>query len=119
MGRRYRRACSGRFPAVVLLGPTGSGKTPLGLYLEAHGLWGRRVRHFDFGEHLRRIAAGDCAYELTQQEIAHVAAVVRGGALFEDNDFQLVEYILQRFLDEVHADRLDLILLNGVPRHVG
>ena len=44
--------------AVVLLGPTGSGKTPLGEWLEAKGLGGRRCHHFDFGTRLRRVATG-------------------------------------------------------------
>jgi hypothetical protein len=36
--------------AILPLGPTGSGKTPLGDYLEERGLFGRRCVHFDFGE---------------------------------------------------------------------
>lgn len=43
--------------AVVLLGPTGSGKTPLGELMARQGLWGRRCVHFDFGALLRQIAA--------------------------------------------------------------
>ena len=42
--------------ALLLIGPTGSGKTPLGELLERSGLWGRPCRHFDFGERMRRIA---------------------------------------------------------------
>ncbi|MCX7427258.1 MAG: hypothetical protein NTW96_16720 [Planctomycetia bacterium] len=44
-----------RNDAMLLLGPTGSGKTPLGDLLERRGLGGRRCVHFDFGAHLRRI----------------------------------------------------------------
>jgi hypothetical protein len=44
-------------PALLLLGPTGAGKTPLGDWLEAHGLWGRPCHHFDFGANLRAVVA--------------------------------------------------------------
>ena len=43
--------------AILLLGPTGSGKTPLGQVLEERGLWGHTSRHFDFGASLREIVA--------------------------------------------------------------
>jgi adenylate kinase family enzyme len=45
--------------AILLLGPTGSGKTPLGQVLERRGLWGHRCSHFDFGDNLREIVARD------------------------------------------------------------
>jgi hypothetical protein len=45
------------YPAILLVGPTGSGKTPLGALCEKKGLWQSRVFHFDFGAILRRIAA--------------------------------------------------------------
>jgi adenylate kinase family enzyme len=43
--------------AILLLGPTGSGKTPLGQVLEERGLWGHTCMHFDFGANLREIVA--------------------------------------------------------------
>ncbi len=46
-----------RPPALLLLGPTGLGKTPLGLLLEARGLAGHRCVHFDFGDNLRQAVA--------------------------------------------------------------
>lgn len=49
----------GRLPAVLLLGPTGAGKTPLGRICAQRGLWGRSCTHVDFGACLRRAAAGD------------------------------------------------------------
>ena len=42
--------------AILLLGPTAAGKTPLGQLFADRGLWGRPCVHFDFGENLRRIA---------------------------------------------------------------
>jgi adenylate kinase len=45
-----------RYEGIVLLGPTGSGKTPLGQLMAERGIWGRRCVHFDFGALLRRIA---------------------------------------------------------------
>lgn len=43
--------------AIVLMGPTGIGKSPLGELLERRGLQGLRCFHFDFGANLRAIAA--------------------------------------------------------------
>ena len=45
--------------AIVLLGPTGSGKTPLGDLIERCGLWGAPCLHFDFGACLRSIVEQD------------------------------------------------------------
>ena len=42
--------------AVLILGSTGSGKTPLGEYIEQNGLNGIKCHHFDFGACLRRIS---------------------------------------------------------------
>ena len=47
-----------RQPGILLLGPTGSGKTPLGDRLQIRDLWGRRCHHFDFGVRLRDVAYG-------------------------------------------------------------
>jgi len=44
------------YQGLVLLGPTGSGKTPLGCLMGQQGLWSRWCVHFDFGAQLRRIA---------------------------------------------------------------
>lgn len=49
----------GRTPAVLLLGSTGSGKTPLGDLIERRGLRGVRCLHFDFGVNLRKIVDRD------------------------------------------------------------
>jgi hypothetical protein len=41
---------------MLLIGPTGVGKTPFGSCLEKNGFRGRRCLHFDFGHELRTVA---------------------------------------------------------------
>lgn len=109
-----------RQPSVLLLGPTGSGKTPLGNELEARGLWGRRCVHFDFGENLRRIVATDRpdAY-VGREDIEFLQEVLRSGALLENEHYPLAERILRRFLVQREVDAAAFLVLNGLPRHVG
>ena len=45
---------STRHRALLLLGPTASGKTPLGKLIEERGLWDFRWVHFDFGAQMRK-----------------------------------------------------------------
>lgn len=109
-----------RLPAVLLLGPTGSGKTPLGDLLEERGFRGNKCLHFDFGANLRRIAARDSARPpITQADIDFVRHVLQSGALLEDEHFPLAQRIFRSFLADREADRETLIVLNGLPRHVG
>lgn len=106
--------------AVLLLGPTGSGKTPLGQQLEAHGLGSHRCVHFDFGENLRAVVArGQPDAVVSLHDIALLRRVLEAGALLEDKDFPIAARILQSFLARrgTHADTW--IVLNGLPRHVG
>lgn len=109
-----------RQPAILLLGPTGSGKTPLGQLLEQAGLWGCRCLHFDFGANLRRAAAGGLSSAgLAEADVAAVAEALRTGALLEDSQFHIARNILEAFLRERQAGAGDLLVLNGLPRHVG
>jgi adenylate kinase family enzyme len=104
----------------LLLGPTGSGKTPLGRILETRGLRGRRVIHFDFGECLRRAAADPgTAISLSAPERGTVLQVLATGALLENGEFSIGEKILRDFLAEAAAGEDDLLVLNGLPRHAG
>jgi len=91
--------------AILLLGPTGSGKTPLGEMLQARGLGdGRRCVHFDFGDRLRRIAAGQLGVdELTGADLEFIGDVLDHGALLEDEHFHVAEKILRAFINQ--ADR--------------
>lgn len=107
-------------PALLLLGPTGSGKTPLGETLEARELAGHRCVHFDFGENLRQVAAQHEPDEIVSHEdIEFVRYVLRTGALLEDEQFPLAARILRRFLTCRRVDETTWVLLNGLPRHAG
>ena len=109
-----------RNPAIVLLGPTGSGKTPVGDLLGQRGLWGAGCLHFDFGANLRRIASRNRPDEqITRADIEFLREVLDRSALLEDEQFPLAERILKSFLVERGAEEQTLIILNGLPRHVG
>lgn len=124
---RVRQAAEGegrlrRVPALLLLGPTGSGKTPTGDLLEREGLGGRRCHHFDFGRRLRETAAGDPAClssGLSGDEVRVIRSVLESGALLEDEQFPIAEKILRGFLAERHLLEPEILILNGLPRHVG
>jgi len=106
--------------AILLLGPTGSGKTPLGRVSETAGFDGRRCVHFDFGQELRRAASAEIPPPaLAAGDIAIIRHVLADGALLEDDTFYIAEAILRQFI-EVHAPSPDVIVvLNGLPRHLG
>ena len=106
--------------AVLLLGPTGCGKTPLGQHLEAHGFRGHRCAHFDFGAELRRAAAAQpAASDLAETQHATILHALRTGALLEDRDFPIAATLLCRFVAERQLGPDDRLILNGLPRHIG
>jgi len=122
--------------AILLLGPTGSGKTPLGECIRRRGLWGRECLHFDFGDRLRRIVAGAAPPAgLTAADVTFLRSVLRSGALLADEHFRIAEAILRAALAEARTGQGDpegnlahtsrvfsaepLVVLNGLPRHVG
>jgi adenylate kinase len=106
--------------AVLLLGPTGVGKSPLGDAIARQGLLERRARHLDFGVELRAIASGERetgAY--TKDELEFIEGVLERGLLLENERFALAEKIIGLFL-ELNGFRKDhLLVLNGIPRHAG
>jgi adenylate kinase len=109
-----------RYPAIVLLGPTGSGKTPLGQMFEQQGWEGCRCVHFDFGENLRAVVQGGLPSPFVScQDIEFLRGVLEQGVLLEDKDFPLAERILCGFLSQRQADFHTFVVLNGLPRHSG
>jgi adenylate kinase family enzyme len=110
----------GLLDALLLVGPTGAGKSPLGRTLEQRGLWGRPCVHFDFGANLREIVAQDQPDDwIGPDDIAFLRRVLQSGALLEDEQFPLAARILKRFLRRRAVGGDPWIVLNGLPRHVG
>ena len=108
------------FEAILLLGPTSSGKTPLGQMFEARGAAGRTCAHFDFCENLPHNVARHQPDEIvTRDDIEFLRNVLHTGALLEDKDFFIAERILRRFLSRTGTTADTLVVLNGLPRHVG
>ncbi len=122
--------------AILLIGPTGSGKTPLGELLESQGLRNRRCFHFDFGQNLRRVpcphakrvgmlgqsdmltpSGQEHGTRLTPEELGVVARSLETGSLLEDEHFGIARKILMAFLNERNISKDDIIILNGLPRH--
>ena len=109
-----------RRPAALLLGPTGSGKTPLGDLLAERGLWGRPCVHLDFGHELRRLAAGERSdASLSADDLAFIARVLDEGALLENEHFPIARRIVTAFLRAEDPAGEALLVLNGLPRHIG
>ena len=106
-----------KFEAILLLGPTGSGKTPLGDCLEQFPLWDRRCHHFDFGANLRAVVGGETAVSFTAAEIRFLRRVLEEGALLEAEHFPLAARILDAFIARKNVQTADLLVLNGLPRH--
>ncbi len=106
--------------AIVLLGPTGSGKTPLGLELHKQGFRGRPGIHFDFGENLRQVVTrGEPDAWLTAADLDFLRGVLQSGALLEDEQFSLAGRLLTSFLRRSHVEVQTLVVMNGLPRHAG
>ena len=108
----------GRLQSLLLIGPTGSGKTPLGEHLESAGLWGLGCVHFDFGANLRATSEQGYA-SFTERELDVIRDSLTSGALLENEHFPIAEKILRSFLRQKNVQKTDLLILNGLPRHTG
>jgi len=105
--------------AILVLGPTGSGKTPLGAICEKKGLWGENCFHFDFGVQLRCIAEmGERSKFFTDKEMNFIKQTLETGALLENEKFYIAKKILFSFLKNRQVTKKDLLILNGLPRHI-
>ncbi len=107
--------------AMLLLGATGAGKTPLGDRLERVGWAGYRCHHFDFGDQLRQAAAADPGtppWQLSVGEIMIVRHSLQTGALLEPAHFGIALKVLDGFGAMRQVGSGDLLLLNGLPRHI-
>lgn len=109
----------GRTNAVLLIGPTASGKTPLGELIARNGINGVTCHHFDFGAELRNIASGKGGEAFTAREVRFVRAVIEDGLLLEDEQFPLARKIIRSFIASGTVRPEDLLVLNGLPRHGG
>ena len=106
------------WPSWLLVGPTGSGKTPLGDELEGRGFLGRRCVHFDFGANLRRLAAAlEPEPGFTALELQSVRNSLATGALFEARDLPMIVNILRSFAARKRLTSDSLFILNGLPRY--
>ena len=92
----------------------------MGDFLEITGYGGKRCCHLDFGYRLRKIGGGlGRPMGLTDSDVAFVADVLERGALLENERFYIAERILDAFMVEKEMEQGQLVLLNGMPRHVG
>jgi len=104
--------------AILLIGPTGSGKTPLGDFLEKNGLFGHRCVHFDFGRNLRKIADSRIRPGfLGVSDFAVVKRVLKTGALLAEQDSHIAGNILTDIIWKMRMGKSDILVLNGLPRH--
>lgn len=105
--------------SVLLLGPTGSGKTPLGDTIASQGFLGRKAHHLDFGSELRSIASGFDASFYSRDEQDFILGVLDRGLLLENEHFLLARKIIEQFLGRSRFRDGDVLVLNGIPRHEG
>ncbi len=103
----------------MVIGPTGSGKTPLGNFLERKGWMGGRCCHFDFGQNLRLIAGGKPSALFSREETSFIRGILASGALLKDKDFPIAVKMLKAFIKRKRIKPDDFIVLNGLPRHKG
>ncbi|MDM7202683.1 MAG: nucleoside monophosphate kinase, partial [Thermodesulfobacteriaceae bacterium] len=102
--------------AILLLGPTGAGKTPLGREIEKNGFMGKKAFHFDFGENLRKIVSNK--FPFPKKEKLLIEKILKEGRLLFEEEFYLAEQILSLFLESKNYQKSDWLVLNGLPRNL-
>ena len=106
--------------SVLLLGPTGVGKSPLGDVLARRGLFGLTCHHLDFGSELRRaLSGGDASSHYTAPELAFIKGVLEQGLLLENEHFFSHRRSSTCSSPAPDFYQSDLLILNGIPRHDG
>jgi len=109
-----------KFSGILVIGATGSGKTPFGDLCEKKGVWGKTCIHFDFGSELRRIAASrELPNRIKEKDLEVIFHVLETGKLLENENFHIAEKILVSFIERKRLPGDGFILLNGLPRHIG
>ena len=104
--------------AILLLGPTGVGKSPLGDQIQKKGLRGKRCFHFDFGHELRGIAHCDLPPAgFQEKDLLFIRDVLDKGLLLENEHFHIAEKIVRYFFSRNDFGQEDVLILNGLPRH--
>jgi len=105
---------------MILFGPTGAGKTPLGRIVESRGLQGLHWRHLDFGEELRRAAGGwDSPFLFAPDERSTLCRILEEHRLLRADELWIAERILRRFATGKSASQGEAVsgvVLNGLPR---
>ena len=108
------------FKALLIIGPTGVGKTPFGQQLETQALWGKRWHHFDFGQKLREAVAKKGDSFFSNEELSVIENSLNTNSLLESKDFPIAEKILKKFMTEKCFNlSTDVVILNGFPRNIG
>lgn len=104
--------------AMLLIGPTGVGKTPFGSCLEKNGFRGSRCLHFDFGHELRALAQQEATPEgFSRLEHVFIRDVLEKGLLLENEHFPIAAKVIDAFMRRSGCGREDILVLNGLPRH--
>ncbi|MFC1753714.1 nucleoside monophosphate kinase [Thermoproteota archaeon] len=97
--------------ALLIIGPTGAGKTPLGELIQERGYRGRKVCHVDFGAELRKAAAGqNPAFDPDEAE--GIQKILDSCRLLDESTYWIADRILHPY------SKKDILALNGIPRTV-
>lgn len=105
--------------SMLIIGPTGSGKTPLGGYIEKHGINGNKCFHFDFGNELRTIANLESTPDgFNKRDHSFIREVLYKGLLLENEHFHIAEKIIYHFMYRNSFREDGTLILNGLPRHI-